>query len=150
MKQRSSLRHEFVDNIPEELADHTMYISIPFATVVHKCCCGCGNEIVTPLSPTDWTLSFDGDSISLDPSIGSWSLDCRSHYWIERNAIRWAGSWSPERIQAGRMSDRSAKDRLYQEKANLSEEATLSAPEGDSAPQGIWRRFLAWWNKTIR
>ena len=48
MKQHSSLRHEFVANIPEKLADYTVYVSIPFATIVYNCFCGCGNEIVTP------------------------------------------------------------------------------------------------------
>ncbi len=61
------LRQEFVDLIPDELAEGTVYVSILYATVVHKCCCGCGNEVVTPLGPTDWQLVFDGESISLTP-----------------------------------------------------------------------------------
>jgi hypothetical protein len=51
----------------------TIYISIRFATVGHKCCCGCGREVITPLSPTDWSLTSDGETVSLHPSIGNWS-----------------------------------------------------------------------------
>jgi hypothetical protein len=48
-----------------------------------KCCCGCGHEVVTPFSPTDWKLTFDCVSVSLYPSIGNWSPPCRAHYFIE-------------------------------------------------------------------
>ena len=91
MKPVTEIRHEFVDYIPEDLKDGTVYVSVKYATVNHKCLCGCGNEVVTPLSPTDWKLVFDGKTISLDPSIGNWGFACRSHYWIRRNRIEWAG-----------------------------------------------------------
>ena len=92
------LMHEFVDFIPDKLEDGVLYVCIQFATVVHRCCCGCGREVVTPLSPTDWTLIFDGRSISLDPSIGNWSFSCQSHYWIRRNRVIWDRRWSKEEI----------------------------------------------------
>ena len=50
------LKHEFVDFIPDELEQGTIYISIRFATASHFCLCGCGNKVVTPIRPTDWTL----------------------------------------------------------------------------------------------
>ena len=80
MKQPTVLDTEFVMSIPDSLAERTLYVSMEYATVTHKCCCGCGLEVVTPLSPTDWKLTFDGVSVSLDPSIGNWSFPCRSHY----------------------------------------------------------------------
>jgi hypothetical protein len=67
MKPDRVLNHEFVEFIPDELKEWTIYISIPYATVAHKCCCGCGTEVVTPLSPTDWKLTFDGESIFAGP-----------------------------------------------------------------------------------
>lgn len=63
------------------------------------------NKVVTPLTPTDWCLVFDGDTVSLDPSIGNWNFPCRSHYWIYRNRVKWAKAWTPAKIQAGRASD---------------------------------------------
>jgi len=113
MKPVTDLNHEFVEYVPEDLKDGTLYVSLTFATVVHKCCCGCGNEVVTPLSPTDWKITFDGESISLDPSIGNWSFDCNSHYWIENSKVRWARRWSQEQIDAGRANDRLAKKEYF-------------------------------------
>ena len=90
MTRINALRHEFVSYIPEPLDFGMLYVSIPFTTVAHLCCCGCGNEVVTPLDPADWQMTFDGKSVSLYPSIGSWGLSCQSHYWIHRNQVRWA------------------------------------------------------------
>jgi hypothetical protein len=94
--------HEFVTHIPEHLENHVLYISMEFRVAIHKCCCGCGERIVTHLSPSGWKLIFDGKTVSLEPSIGNWSYKCRSHYWITSNEVEWAGQWSEERIQQGR------------------------------------------------
>ena len=72
---------------PVTSTDGVLYVSIPFTMVVHRCCCGCGNEVVTPLDPTDWQMPIDGKSVSLSPSIGNWSLACQSHYWIHRSHV---------------------------------------------------------------
>ena len=89
MKPDIMLTHVFVEFIPEQLEERTVYIAKQFSTVVHKCVCGCGREVVTPLSPTDWKLTSDGGTITLFPSIGSWNLPCRSHYWIRNNRAIW-------------------------------------------------------------
>lgn len=106
---RRAITHAFVEHIPSTLKESVVYVSIPFATAVHKCCCGCGNEVVTPITPTDWQLTFDGDTISLHPSIGNWNLPCQSHYFIRRDAIQWAPRWSPAEISAGRRQEQQAK-----------------------------------------
>jgi len=67
MRQGKTLTHEFVEFIPDVLEEGTLYVSMEYATVVHKCCCGCGKDVVTPLSPTDWMLSFNGKTISPRP-----------------------------------------------------------------------------------
>jgi hypothetical protein len=90
MKGNLVLAPKFVEFIPRELEANTIYISIPYATAIHNCCCGCGGRVVTPLSPTDWQLIFDGRSVSLKPSIGNWRFQCRSHYWIRNNRVIWA------------------------------------------------------------
>jgi len=108
-KTRRRLVHEFVEFIPSEIEPGKLYISIPYATAVHKCCCGCGSEVVTPLSPTDWKLIFDGQTVSLSPSIGNWSFKCQSHYWIKCNSISWSGAWSEDEIRLNRESDREKK-----------------------------------------
>lgn len=113
------MTHKFVKFIPKELEDDILYISLDFCTVVHKCCCGCGNEVVTPLSPTDWKLNFDGESISLYPSIGNWNFDCKSHYWIKNNKIKWARKWSKEEINIGRQQEYLFKKKYYDGKKRM-------------------------------
>lgn len=129
MKPTLVLKHEFVESLPRELEEGRIYISVPFATVGHKCCCGCGKEVITPLSPTDWELTFDGETVSLDPSIGNWSFPCRSHYWIIRNSVRWARPWSQKQIQRSRSHDRAAKAAFFTRKAEVSSDTNEATPE---------------------
>ena len=107
------LRHEFVDHIPEALDDGVVYVSIRFGTVVHRCACGCGEEVVTPLGPAEWKLTYDGRAISLAPSIGNWSFACRSHYWIEDGQARWAGGFSRDEVALVRRKARVRRAGYY-------------------------------------
>jgi len=107
------IQHKFVEFIPDRLENGILYVSITHATVLHKCCCGCGNEVVTPLSPTDWKLTYDGKAISLYPSIGNWSFPCQSHYWIRDNKVIWAPKWSKKQIEEGRLKDSLAKKSYF-------------------------------------
>jgi len=113
MNRATILKHEFVEYIPAHLMDGTIYISMTYAVAQHKCCCGCGNKVITPFSPTDWTLIFDDESISLDPSIGNWSFPCQSHYWIRLSRVRWARQWSLEEIKAARAQYQLAKEEYF-------------------------------------
>jgi hypothetical protein len=110
MSRRETVRHEFVETIPDHLQEGVIYISIPYATALHRCLCGCGSEIVTPLSPTDWELTFNGKAISLSPSIGNWSYECQSHYWIRRNRVHWSHRMSTRQIERVREKDRLEKE----------------------------------------
>lgn len=112
MSKREIVRHEFVEVIPDQLEEGVLYISIPYATALHRCFCGCGAEIVTPLSPTDWELSFNGETVSLNPSIGNWSYPCQSHYWIRRNRVHWARRMSERQIARVRARDWREKQAL--------------------------------------
>lgn len=99
--------------MPERLEPGVLYVSMEYATSAHSCCCGCGEEVVTPFTPTDWKLTFDGESVSLRPSIGNWTLKCRSHYVIDRGRVIEMGSWPDERIEAERRRDHAAKAAHY-------------------------------------
>jgi hypothetical protein len=110
--------HKFVEFIPEQIEEGVLYISIEYCTAVHKCVCGCGNEVVTPLSPTDWELTFDGKTVSLSPSIGNWNFECKSHYFITRNRIRHAKRWKDWEIKQGRKVDAESKKKYFKKKLN--------------------------------
>src|SRR5574343_1122493 len=105
--------HRFVEFIPEKIEEGIIYISTEFATATHKCVCGCGNLVVTPLSPTDWELRFNGETVSLYPSIGNWSFECRSHYWIEKSKIIFARDWDEDEIEENRQNDHLKKKKWY-------------------------------------
>ena len=109
---------EFVSNIPEILVDGVLYVSMNYATSIHKCACGCGSEIVTPLSPIDWKLEFDGVSVTLDPSIGNWSYPCKSHYLIIKNRVVWSDRWSRSRIEDNRQEYRELRAQTYEKEVS--------------------------------
>jgi hypothetical protein len=106
-----TIRHEFVQTIPDVLEDDTLYISLKYNTMIHKCACGCGEEVVTKLSPTDWNFTYDGSTISVYPSIGNWNYDCKSHYWIRRSQIIWAERWSDDKIRRAREHEQLVQER---------------------------------------
>lgn len=105
--------HRFVPTFPEKLDERILYVSVEFGTAAHRCFCGCGSEVYTRFTPRDWSMSFNGDTVSLSPSIGNWSFPCQSHYWLERGRVRWAERWSRERIDAGRAYDLEVKSRHH-------------------------------------
>lgn len=85
MGKTSDFKIEFVHYIPKEFNQGVLYISMEYSLVMHLCACGCGEKVATPLSPDDWKLYYDGELITLSPSVGNWDFPCRSHYWIKRN-----------------------------------------------------------------
>ncbi len=126
------LTHQFVEFIPERLETGVIYISMVYATATHTCCCGCGNKVVTPFSPTDWRLTFNGETISLHPSIGNWSFECKSHYIIRNSQVDWADKWTQQRIDAGRARDQLAK-KMYLTNKN----ADIAPPEMQTFKKGV-------------
>lgn len=135
------LSHEFVEYIPERLQDKVLYVSIPYATAAHLCCCGCGEEVVTPLSPTDWQLRFDGRSVSLEPSVGNWNFACQSHYWIVEDKVQWAPRWSREKIEAGRERDRLRKKAYFEDRPVRVGEEPRSEPSMLNFLKKLWFRL---------
>lgn len=142
MKQHA-LSHEFIKHFPEQLAEGTLYISMQYATAAHKCCCGCGTDVYTPLSPTDWKLTFDGRTVSLTPSIGNWSFPCQSHYFITNNRVRWVRQWSPQEIAAGRENDRQAK-RRHDDATPIPAHEQRNDTARDHSRKRWWHKLTMW------
>lgn len=141
--RHDQLAHRFVRSIPKELEPGVLYMSMEYATAIHSCCCGCGSQVVTPLSPTDWQMSFDGESISLSPSIGNWSFPCRSHYFIKKGKIVEAGQWESKQVEAGRKQDRLNKARFYQTEKDLS---VVKIKDESNKPinKGLLKKLWLW------
>ncbi len=106
---RQSLVLEFVESFPEPLDEGVLYVSMLYSSAAHKCCCGCGNDVFSRLSPSDWSLTYDGRTVSLSPSIGNWNFPCRSHYWIRNNRVVWDRKWTDERIDSLKRAEHSAE-----------------------------------------
>lgn len=146
-------RPQFVESVPETLDAGVLYVSMSLASVIHLCACGCGQEVITPLSPTDWKLCFDGENVTLDPSIGNWSFRCRSHYWVRGGVVQWSSSWSDRQIAAGRAYDREQKNAYYegpiptvQEPKPAATQNPRSAPEESRRSSWIargWKRLAS-------
>jgi len=125
--------HRFVEKIPETLDEGVLYLAMDRGTMLHLCACGCRSEVVTPLGRTDWRMACDGEEVTVEPSIGNWSLPCRSHYFISGGAVQWAGAWSDEQIERGRLRDR-------QRKASQLAYIDDGHPEGSHVPSPPVRR----------
>ena len=136
--------HEFVEYIPEDINEEILYISLPFGTVVHKCACGCGEEVVTPLGPAEWNFTYNGKTISLHPSVGNWSFECRSHYWIKEGNVQWARSFTTEEILESRKKTKEYRKRYYapadQEDSRSSKRETASRSRIVEKLKELWRR----------
>jgi hypothetical protein len=131
MTKRQTIKHEFVEFIPAELDEGVLYISIPYATTTHLCACGCGNKVVLPLHSTHWKLTFDGETVSMSPSVGNWSFPCQSHYWIKDDRVEWAKQWSKEQIAGGRAGDQVRRERyLESNRAQRVPDALAVEPQG--------------------
>jgi hypothetical protein len=135
--RRAHYDDELVERFPDQPAHGVLYVSMQFATAMHLCMCGCGEPVITPLTPTDWRMVYDGETISLAPSVGNWSMGCQSHYWLEGGRVRWSGRWSAEQIAAGRARDRRAKAQAYGP-ADPEEQQ----PGALTSRDRVWRRAL--------
>lgn len=90
------LHHEFVENIPEQLEDGRIYVSMMHATAVHRCCCGCGmirDHVSGGLS------DLDREVVSSVPPGGNWrdlpaSFASKRVEQIRASAARGEGSRS--------------------------------------------------------
>lgn len=128
------IRPRFVELVPDKLEPGFLYVSLEHGSMVHLCACGCGNEVVLPLTPVDWRLAYDGEDISLSPSVGSWSLACRSHYIISAGRIRWAGDWTEKEIEAGRRRDQRRKDERFGAMPLTDQTGSTEPPTTPAAP----------------
>lgn len=142
MLRHKHLAHQFVRHMPDDLSPGILYISMEYATASHLCCCGCGEEVVTPFAPAQWKMIFDGDAVSLHPSVGNWLLKCRSHYVVREGRVLEAESWSEAQVGAGIAHDRAARKAMFKTSAQSGPVPPTQLK--DEIKPGPVARFLAW------
>jgi len=141
--KRSVIKPALVEFIPEHPEDGIIYISQRFRTASHKCCCGCGEEVVTPLTPAGWSVALNGSAVSLSPSIGNWDFTCRSHYLIIDNQVIWASALSQRQIELVKSRDK-ADIEAYIMEVNLQKEHQSSLWY---MLVKLWQDFTRWLRK---
>lgn len=142
-------KHQVVDSIPEKLQVGTLYVTTDRDVAGHLCACGCGQEVITPLSPTDWSITIDQNGATLDPSIGNWAFPCRSHYFIWDGEVVWAGNMSNKAIAQGRQKTQARKLSYY---AHLNEAPSMPQEHlVEHKPPSIrlsrLQDLVAWWHR---
>jgi len=113
-----SFRLKRVQFVPKVLEIGILYVADEFDIAVHRCACGCGSKVTTPLGPTEWQLIEKNGLPTLHPSIGNWQLPCRSHYLIVVGKVRWAGEWSESQVKNGRKSEEARREAYYAARAH--------------------------------
>jgi hypothetical protein len=135
------LEPRFVEAIPEDLEPGFLYVSIRFRTAQHLCACGCGSRIVTPIKPAKYSVTYDGETVSLWPSVGNWQKPCKSHYVIKNSRVVWHAEWSDREIARGRARDEAELRDFYKSR---SEPEKPSEPDRDDATDTLCGRIGAW------
>jgi hypothetical protein len=147
MLKVKQLRPEYVTHVPEKLDAGVLYISEEFETAGHLCCCGCGEEVFTPLNKAQWQLikNVRTGSVSLEPSVGNWKYACRSHYWIRNNQVIDAGPLSDRKIELVIQRDRRDKEVFVKAHNNRSANAPRKpGRHPDARSENLLIRFLRW------
>jgi hypothetical protein len=137
MASQTHLTPEFIELAPSKLKEGVLYVSMVHSCAIHQCCCGCGEKVVTPLSRGEWQLSYDGETVSLYPSIGNSRFPCGSHYWIRSGKVVWAPKLSAAEAETARLLDRASRNsqNVKQPKPDLK----LSTPR---KKRGFWYWLL--------
>jgi hypothetical protein len=130
----NTIKLERVQYMPKQLSPGILYVSEKYAVAGHLCACGCGNKVVTPLGPAEWSFTESGGQPSLWPSIGNWQLPCRSHYIINQGRIDWAGAWTEAQVLSGRRAEDQRREAYYAQKK----------------PPGILDQLWQWLVRTLR
>ena len=94
-KKIERLHPSFIEHFPDHLEPGVLYVSMKYAICAHSCACGCGQKVITPLSPTKWKLIYDGETVTLYPSIGNYGFPCQSHYFLTKGRIKWIDADAP-------------------------------------------------------
>lgn len=141
---------EFVDAFPDALETGIFYISLGYDTCAHLCACGCGAEVVTPLSPAQWAFTYDGENITMQPSVGNWALDCGSHYVISRGRVRWVAQFSSDEIARNRVRDRAALEDYADTNIGTERRTAIQSAVPTANPRGGWRICLSRWMRRHR
>lgn len=136
-----------VESFPRPLEAGVLYYSERFSGAAHACACGCGMEVITPISPVQWRITRSARGVSLRPSIGNWNFPCRSHYWIIDNVVHWSADMTEDQVRAGRAYNSSLREEYFMAK-NAEQSASTSQPSPSADHRNLLSRLMGWlWDR---
>lgn len=135
-----------LEEFPRVLEEGILYISEECELAAHKCCCGCGEDVITPLNAARWRLDRHGGRVSLHPSIGNWKFACRSHYWIRNNRVIPSYGMDDEEIAEVIELDRVDREDFFAQlqQAPPSSGSQASAPKPQHWLARLFKRLRSW------
>lgn len=132
-----------VESFPRPLEAGMLYYSERFSGAAHACACGCGMEVITPISPVQWRITRNARGVSLRPSIGNWNFPCRSHYWIIDSVVHWSSGMTVDQIRAGRAYNSALREQYFKAKNTEKSPSILqSSPSADQ--RNLLARMISW------
>ncbi|MGH2958723.1 MAG: DUF6527 family protein [Solirubrobacterales bacterium] len=137
-ERQKKYRHEFVEVVPENLIEGVLYVSLKYKSVSHLCMCGCGEKVVFRLAPQRFKIKFDGESVSLSPSVGNSNFACRSHYWLEHGEVEWLPPLSDRQIERARGNAHRVTTEPHRRSAGFEDEHAADESEFATESPSIW------------
>lgn len=134
----SKIDLKLVDLAPRDLQPGVLYVSEKYQTALHLCCCGCGERVVTPLSPAEWRVQVQRGKVSLAPSIGNFGMACQSHYWIRSGRVVWSGAMSRAQIASAQARDKRDLELLMRDQNGT------PSPSPEKLKKPWYQRFVCW------
>ena len=139
----SQFRLAEVESFPRPLQAGVLYYSERFSGAAHACACGCGMEVITPISPVQWRITRNAQGVSLRPSIGNWNFPCRSHYWIIDSSVHWSTDMTEDQIRARRAYNSALREQYF--KAKSAEQSPITSQPSSSADhRNLLERLISW------
>jgi hypothetical protein len=130
----TTIKLQKVHYMPNEFDQGILYMSKEFGIAGHLCACGCGNKVMTPLGPTEWSVKGEEYRPSVRPSIGNGQLPCKSHYIIHNGKILWCNPIDEDITMAHiSIADKTRNDYYTKRQSN----------------NKIWNRFKNWLNRLL-
>lgn len=125
--------------MPPVLEEGVLYISTEYYLMAHLCASGCGEKVVLPLHPSQWRFTYDGDSVSVSPSVGNVGLRCNAHYWITRGQIEWSDEITAQQARARHLRDR--RDLEASNRGNVEPETSAAGKPS------LWQRITRFFKR---
>lgn len=86
-------RYRLVDRIPKQMEEGIVYHTEEFELAGLLCACGCGHRITLIVPDSHRVWDEDGYA-TIQPSVGVFDAECKSHYVIRAGNVQWLRAFS--------------------------------------------------------